>query len=364
MTFALVYGGKFGTYLVADTLGTKRVSPEQIVKGQPNALTTGMALGLDSTRVQYTEDVLKMCNFGTAAFAFAGDSAAAEDVIGVLESHLSGREAKDLTGAALLKMQEDAYTAARSRHVSSLGLVASGRGYDRWNWKVNQGPPTITSDNDDLAIGSGAHSALAMLEYARKVTPHNSEQISECAFFCDRFLTTQIAGEHYNTWDVGIGGVATAIHATEVGLCWAPERTTYVFATDEVYSEPLRPLSIYKTAYMNGAAVSLSLTIETDDIALIVRTNSASMFNPQTDLPRLSLNSPFVSVCILRGSKISSERIWQKTFRQPDVLWDDQIWIQQYRSKRDFQVNMSYANRPDFSEKIEHLIKHENVLEY
>ncbi|MBX5239188.1 hypothetical protein [Rhizobium sp. NLR22b] len=364
MTFALIYGGKFGSYLVADTLGTKRVAPRKIVRGQPDALTTGMALGSESTRVQYTEDVLKMCNFGTMAFAFAGDGAAAEDVIGVLGKHLGGRDAKDFTDAALMKVQEDAYTAARSRYVSSLGLVANGRGYDRWNWKVHQGPPIITSDNDDLAIGSGAQSALAMLEYARKVTPQNSEQISECAFFCDRFLASQIAGERHNTWDVGIGGVATAIHATDSGLYWAPDRTTYVFATNEDYSEPLRPLLIYKTAYINGAVVSLSLTVETDDMALIVRTNSASMFDSDRDIPSLSLNSPVVSVCILRGSKVSSARIWQKTYRQPGPLWDDDIRIERFSNKRDFQVYMSYVTRPDFNEKMEHLINHENVLAY
>ncbi|MCW1754821.1 hypothetical protein [Rhizobium acaciae] len=351
MTFGLIFDGKFGTYMVADTLATLR----HIEQGEtyPAALTTGLPLPMSGhSDVAYTESALKMCNFGAAGFAFAGDASAAFKTIAFLNEKLilqPRHEGYDITHGDFLTVFDEARRRGADQPLQAIGLFPRGDGnYNRCEWDVSGGKLKMIFGREDVAIGSGASSARKMVEFARSVTPPGSNPVGECAFFCDRFLMAQVASEHHHTIAEGIGGVATAIIGKGDELLWAPERTTYIFFTNPDLSEPAELLLIYKTVFINDACVSLSYIPATDDLDLMVRQNPASTFDPFRDIPKLSWNSPVVSTCFFRGD-FTSTKIWQRTFAAPNErLWQDSINVN-YDDLGRPRASMSYESHPDIA---------------
>ncbi|TBD43457.1 MULTISPECIES: hypothetical protein [Rhizobium] len=351
MTFGLIFDGRFGTYLVADTLETSTQINVEEGETHPAALTTGLPLPMSGqSSVSYTESALKMCNFGAAAFAFAGDGSAAFKTIAFLNERVvlkPEREGRPLTLADFPPIFEEAFRMGADHPLEAIGLFSKGDGsYNRCEWDVSGGKLKMILGREDIAIGTGSNSARRMVEFARSVTPPGSNPVGECAFFCDRFLMAQVASEHHHTITDGIGGVATAIIGNGDELVWAPERTTYIFFTNSDLSGPADLLLIYKTVFINGACVSLSYIPATDDLDLMVRQNPASSFDPIRDIPKLSWNSPVVSTCFFRGEFVST-KIWQRTFIAPsERLWQDSISVN-YDDLGRLRASMFYESHPD-----------------
>ncbi|MGO6736331.1 hypothetical protein ACC732_04445 [Rhizobium ruizarguesonis] len=358
MTFSLLFDGKFGTYLVADTLATRPGRVQNDATNYPDALTTGLALSATDERVRYTEDALKLCNFGHMALGFAGDGQSAHRVMAFLSERL--KAARDFNDRQ--EILQEAFAARAPHKLQALGMLAYPDGFRRWDWDISGGKIMEVRGKEDMAIGSGADSAKQMLNFTRTVTPHNSDAVSECSFFCDHFLMAQVGSERHRTIDVGIGGVATAIHRTDAGFAWAPERTTYVFYGDTDLKDPLELLLIYKSLNINGTSLSLSLTRQTDDVAVTIRRNPASEFVPAIDIPKLSFNSPFISICIFRGWGLDSSKVRQMTFNQPGTLWNDEISVNFGES--DFDISISYESHPDMMQKLENLLQNERTIRY
>ncbi|MGR9420685.1 hypothetical protein [Rhizobium leguminosarum] len=359
MTFGLLFDGNFGTYLVSDTLATSSGVPIGDVV-LPGALTTGLAFRANDVPARYSENALKMCNFGHMAFTFAGDAQCAYQVMAFLSNRL--KAASDFNDRQ--QILQEAFAARATHELQALGLVAYPDGLRRWKWDVSGGKLMVIQGKEDLAIGSGAESAKEMLNFTRKVTPKSTESISECSFFCDHFLMAQVGSEYHRTTDRGIGGLATAIRWTDEGLKWAPERTTYVFYGNANLTEPLELLSIYKSMNINGTSLSLSLTTATDDLAVTIRRNPASEFVPAIDIPKLSFNSPFISICIFRGWGLDSTKFTQMTFNQPEALWTDELSIDYFNSESDHHFSISYQSHPNIWQLLENLIRNERTIRY